>query len=289
MNLMLTEVGGTEVWTHTMMKELERRGHNVSVWATQSRPFSYKFDKNLIDQRPADIYDLAIINHLPCYEAARHLSCPKIYTSHSAQEVVEMYEAYPDDDSVIKVAATRQIQRERGGHYIPNPIDLKTFTRKMPTHDEIRTVLYLRKADGSADEIVREACEGFHLIMSSGKDENVSELINRADIVITLGRGILEAIACGRNVVSADRRAWMNKMQGAGYIDAAEHETLEQHRLSGWDDLKTFDAESLRAEVLKYDPQMGERLRAKIEPYDVRKVVDQYLELVDGRVPTAIR
>ena len=83
--------------------------------------------------------------------------------------------------------------------------------------------------------------------------------MNSVDLVISLGRGAYEAMACGRPVVVADVRG------GDGYLHPDFVWEWRKNNLSGRYNKHTVDADWLAGEILKYEPHHGEMLRSYIE------------------------
>jgi len=195
--------------------------------------------------------DRYFINHLPCFAMLPKGLKNVVYTSHS-----KIYDEERFPENVKRVAVSKEIADFYGGgiEVINQPVDFERFKRK-PVNDKLTNILYLSHPDYScALPVIREACEGYNLITLDKPVFEIENLIYQADLVITIGRGCYESLACGRNVISADYRAgWMDGVKGGGMITEGNFEYLLETNLSGRGAPIEFAVDSLRKELEKYD------------------------------------
>ena len=103
---------------------------------------------------------------------------------------------------------------------------------------------------------------------------NVEDYINDADIVIGLGRGALEAMACKRIVLVHDYNG------GDGLITPHNLEALQRRNFSGRTNRIAFDVEGLASEIAAYNPDMVDAVFDLVRrDYDIDIVARQYLNL----------
>lgn len=269
-NTSLNHFYGTETWTLAMAKELSKL-HDVKVFTFRPGKMAEKVSEfaEVVTEMPQD-GDFYIVNHNDCYPLVPK-DKPMVYTSHGRFGV----ELFPDGD-FPKVGVTEEVAHENP--IIRNGIDCERFFSKRPLSKKLETVLYLSHPHyGQAKEIVREACQGLKLITIEEERFDIETLINEADLVITLGRGILESLACERNVISADWRAgWMETLSGGGMITEENFDSLKTHSFSGRNKPIIFTAERLKEEFQKYDSERS--LRHKIiDEFDITKQCQKYL------------
>ena len=81
---------------------------------------------------------------------------------------------------------------------------------------------------------------------------NIADEINKADLVVSLGRGCLEAMACGRPVVIFDKRRYMDQM-GDGYLTSENFGMFIKNNCSGRYSKKTMTVDNLVEEFKKYN------------------------------------
>ena len=81
----LAQLGGSETWTYTMAKELQRMGYEVGVFTHEKGVVSDMLG-DLMDYSPSG-YDLALINHNSCLGVDAKF---KIFTSHGTVPVADI-------------------------------------------------------------------------------------------------------------------------------------------------------------------------------------------------------
>ncbi|MGD8215859.1 hypothetical protein [Aestuariimicrobium sp. Y1814] len=141
-------------------------------------------------------------------------------------------------------------------------MDLDQFAERAPVGERPARALFLSNKQGAARQLIEEACRlaGLELRVVGGATavDDPVEALNWADVVFSIGRGVIEAMACNRNVFVLD-------LYGAkGYVN---HENVERMRMdsySGLLDSSWPDAETLAAQLLAgYDPAL--RMRSYVE------------------------
>lgn len=270
MNILLTNYilggqTGSETWTATLQTKLERAGHTVHTATDAS---------NL-----PDVYDLAIVNHNTCLATTKHLSCKKIFTSHGVIPDLEQ----PVEGADIYVSVSEEVQanlKAKGfdSVVIRNGIDCAKFQSTKPVNNTLTRVLFSSNYPGTARLKVKLACEQlgiqFETIGGSFKTNNVLEAINRADLVVGLGRTAYEAMACERNVLIYDYNG------GDGLATPKTLVEYRKHNCSGRYNRHDYTVEDIKDLLLQYDPELGKGLRDYIlENNNMEIVAKQYLEL----------
>jgi hypothetical protein len=254
----LERLGGSETWVYTMAQELKRRGYQVGVY-TKVKGYVSDLLKDLIDDNPKD-YDLALINHNTCLDVDAKY---KIFTSHGTVPELER----PIEGADYYVAVNENVAEKYNLEtIIKNPIDTELFKPITEIKDKPETIL----------AITEEKLDlPYNVIYPDRHTMNMPELINKADIVISLGRGCLEAMSCGRPVITYDKRPYW-EARGDGYLD-------DLGKLKGnvaGEYLRTDI--KLEEEIKKYKKEDGKINREYIlENHDVRKIVDKYLEIYE--------
>jgi glycosyltransferase involved in cell wall biosynthesis len=263
---------GSETWTYTMAKYLSRK-HDVKILTQNPGLLSDKVDfcPVITKYEPCD---LAIVNHKPM-RAMIPVGVPVIYTSHSVFHDVEKY----PDDTVIKAAPSFEIADIYADKYdvtvIYQPVDMERF-KPSPINDKPKDILYLCNPNyARGADFVKEAFKGYNVLTIDKPVFNIEDYIKQADVVVSLGRGIYEALAMGRNVISGDWRCYMKGFEGAGMITDDNFSRLLLHNLSGRADPVKFTPDTLRAELDKYDP---DRI-IDMTPFNAETIADNYLTL----------
>ena len=169
---------------------------------------------------------------------------------------------------------------------IQNGIDVNRFNCKKPVHTDIKKILSLCKSD-TANDVIKRICSdvGVECECMYGKEVfNVEDKINDADVVIGVGRSLLDAMACGRPVVSFDDRFYFKtRMLGYGYITPNEYKYYDVDSFTANSIGKTLNKLELAKEIFeKYDPKDGEMNRQYIiKNLSIKKTVDEYLALYE--------
>ena len=248
----LAQFGGTESWTLTMTRELIRQGHDVGVF-THHKGVVSNLLKDHLDDYPQD-YDLALINHNSC----RHIKAKKrIFTSHGWVPELEHPPAGFDE----YVAVSENVSKKWDiPLIIKNPVDTELYKPAEPIGETP-----LRRLAITSHPL------NMNCFYPTRVEETMPELMKKADLVITAGRGVLEAMSTARNVVVYDKRPGLG-MCADGYLQLPI-----TGNVGGEYKLKTIN---LDVEIAKYKQEHGERNRDYIlEHHDVKKIVEQYLNL----------
>jgi glycosyltransferase involved in cell wall biosynthesis len=286
---MMNGYTGSETWVYTMATELLRMGYDVTVFTRQPGKMSAKLHCDVIVKK-TDLFnqkfDLCLCNHRSCF-ALLPKDLFTIFTGHSYFLPIEQFPVNPSAD--CSVAVTEEIAEKASKYYkddiqiIRNGIDCERF-KPTKVNDTLQNILYLsspRYRNGQGEEIVKKACEGYNFKTIPAEVFEIEELIDWSDLVISLGRGLLEGMAAGKNVLSGDwRNGWMTGFKGAGMITLANFNEMKTHAFSGRNNLKTFDAQSLREEFKLYHPERGWHFRQRIlREFNAEDTIQEYLDI----------
>lgn len=247
----LEQMGGTETWVLTMARYLSTFC-DVGVF-THHKGFVSDLLKDFIDDDPKD-YDLALINHNTCIDVDAKF---KIFTSHGTEPSLEK----PMQGCDIYVGVNEAVaDRHRLEYVIKNPIDTKRFKPTHPLNDEPKKVL-----DISTGHFPGEA------IKPSRTNDNMPELINQADLVVSMGRGALEAMSCGRPVIT-----WDSKINWGARGDGYLYPPIYGYTAGPYFKRKI----NWKEELSKYNPKDGKKNREYIlKHHAVQLIAQEYLDL----------
>lgn len=278
-NLFLDLFCGTETWCFAVAMELKRRGHEVFVYTPLCGKIYKEFEKNGIHLVTSGSFDLILDNHNQTDTSK--FKGPIIHTCHGI-----INEERPMKGAV-NVAVTEVASKKwKVEHIIHNGIDINRFICKCPIHSSIEKVLSLCKSD-TANDVLRKICSdiGVEFECMYGKEVfNVEDKINEADVVVGVGRSLLDAMACGRPVVSFDDRFYYKtRMLGYGYITPDKYKYYDLDSFTASYTEKTLNKLELAKEIFgKYDPKDGEVNRQYIiDNLSIKKTVDEYLALYE--------
>ena len=277
----LYALGGSETWIYTMAKEFERQGHSVDIYTREEGELSELLGSKKLNELE-ESYDLILVNHNTCLKDIKNIRGFKIFTSHGIFPPLEQVEVGAD----AYVGISQEIvdfNKDKGYdlELIHNPVDCCRFSNRKPINKEIKNVLSLGKTE-EANEIIREACYdlGINFVSCRGKFD-IENAINDADLVVTLGRGAYEAMACGRPVIVFDWRHYLGKALGDGYVDATNRDKFLYNNLSGRYSDKEFDKDDLIRELKKYDyKQSDDNREFSKKTFSSKKIAQQYLDIL---------
>lgn len=276
-NLYLDDFGGTEMWCYTMAKELIKRGHRVDVYTPKAGKIFNEIAKLGVGLSYGGDYDLILDNH-------NQVNTDKfkgfiIHTCHGIINEERPMKNVINVGTSIKVAEYWKLNT-----IIQNGIDVNRFYCKKPINKYIKKVLSLCKSN-TANDILNKICSSIGVEFESmyGKELfNIEDKINEADIVIGVGRSLLDAMACGRPVVSFDDRYYFKiRMLGYGYITPDKYKYYDIDSFTANSVGKTLNKLQLAKEIFeKYDIKDGELNRQYIiNNLSIEKTVDKYIEL----------
>lgn len=285
-NHALDAPGGTETWTETMATELVDRGHEVEIFTLRKGRMSDRMPCPVRDRLPYDNYDLFLVNHNPCLGLVSRKSGPKVFTSHGPTHGLER----PVSGADLYVAVSEEVRDTNPEMFttvIRQPIDMRKF-RPAPALPIDRGVLVMTKNIDAA-HLAMAACKraGLTAEMIHYQDRPIFEtweFIATSGLVISSGRGILEALACGRPAYCLNH--FQGRFFGDGWVTEEKLLAMQRKNYSGRaTDRDLGDADLIAQELdtgwakmaSEWSPAWGP---AWIEQHhDVRDICDQYMAL----------
>lgn len=278
-NLYIDSFRGSENWCYAMASELIRRGHQVDIYSPRLGKFFNEFEKIGCKFSKEGNYDLILENH-----NVLNRNKFKGFIIHTCHGIVK--EEKPMS-GVLNVAVANSAAKHWGiDIVIPNGIDCIRMKSNNNLNQNIKKVLSLCMSD-TANDVLKTICSDMEVEFESlyGKFVfNVEDKINSADIVVGVGRSLLDAMACGRPVVSFDdRNYYKTRMLGYGYITPDKFDKYLKDSWTGNAEQKTLSKLDLAKEIfVKYNPLDGEVNRKFVlENYSIDKTVDLYLAIYD--------
>jgi glycosyltransferase involved in cell wall biosynthesis len=285
-NQELARTGGSENFTYAMIEELLRLNHDVEYFT-----FAKGKDKNGVSQRIESLgvpfmrqkeYDLILASG---NNAVRHLSpCGFVIdTMHGVLPDVEEPSVFAD--LYVSVSPyIRDYYREQGfqSKVIMNGINCKRFRpfEGKELNKQLTKVLSLCQGDES-NKFIAHCCKkigvGFKKLDKLVDNKwDIENDINDADLVVGIGRSLYDGMACGRAVISYDKRSYRDKgHEGDGYLTKDNIHKSMYRNCTG---TSAFTEEQFIAELRKYNPDDGHDMRAiALEALNVEKTVQEYL------------
>src|SRR4051794_30424806 len=209
----LVAFSGSETYLLTVAQQLERLGHDVSAFVHKTGDMTdVARERGLhVIESAADLparCDAVLAQDAPmAYELAdRYPAVPRVYVAHSAEFLLQSPPQLPEICQAVVVLNDRVRRRVEALAERPpvvrlrQPIDLDRFGRLTRSSKEARRVLVLGNSQGGARHEQLERCcrrLGMSVTLAGRFGELTPEPeteIRRADIVVGIGRCIVEAM-----------------------------------------------------------------------------------------------
>jgi len=163
-----------------------------------------------------------------------------------------------------------------------NLIDSQKFCQYKPIHHKpMKAIVLSNKIDKNHEETIRKACADLEIncrFVGLGygivEQDRLPFEINEADIVFSLGRGVMEAMLCGRIPIVYDYSG------GDGMVTPDNFHELKQYNFSGRRYGKQFSVQELKDEIKRYDPSFAVVLRdLAMNEYDAHHRIDDLIKI----------
>jgi len=278
----LSTLGGTETYTYTLIEELKKRlKFNIEYFTFQKGLISERIENDLdVTFMSKNKYDFILANHNTCIDHLYERGFI-IQTCHGIFPDLEQ----PSFRADGYVSISQEVQRHLAikGFYsiiILNGINLERFKISNPVSKTVKTLLSLCHSS-EANDFLEEICMTQKIkFIKAYKYENplwdIEKVINKADIVVGLGRSAYEAMACGRPVIIYDKRKYFESY-GDGYIKDFLGFSLH-FNCSGRYTKNSMNRECVQLEIEKYNSEDSNFFRLFAEKnLDIKNIVDEYL------------
>lgn len=277
----LQTTGGTESYTYAIIIDLLKKGHYVEYFTFEKGEISDKIEALGVKFRKKIFYDLILANH---YTVVDHLHKRGfiIQTCHGIHNDLE--KPSPKADAYVAISYEVQEYLLKQGiksSLILNGIDCNRFTSKRDLFPKLNTVLSLCQSE-EANKTIQKACTAINVdfIKANKYIENtwfIEDIINKADLVIGIGRSLYDAMACGRAIISYDSRSY-SKSLGDGYLNNENiHQSL-RYNCSGRYSQKEFSFQDIITEINKYNPADGIYLREfALQNLNIEIITQKYI------------
>jgi glycosyltransferase involved in cell wall biosynthesis len=290
-NHWLKKLGGSETFTYTLAGELYDRGHDVHLFTNEPGMVSTRICGDFNIPRVSDPrtrkYDFVLANHNTCVKEVYPTKTHMVQTCHGTTPRLEQPSSLAD----AWVAISEEIRdhlAEMGfeSDVIRNGINCDRFKPVQKLNAKPKTVLSLSHSQELNDKLkpIFES-KGIHFgALNKFKNPvwNVEDFINAADMVISLGRGAYEAMACGRPVIVLDHRPYQ-EMIGDGLITEKNIYKLLYYNCSGRAYRNKDIAQIIDFALSNYKPSLGDWCREfALENLNIKHQVSKYINLYEN-------
>lgn len=289
-NHWLKKAGGSETFTYTMATELARRGYQIELLTLVPGVISKRIKKATgarIHTTSTTIpsCDLALVNHRTCVQEIRGKGiAPIIQTCHGTTPSLEQPEAGADYYVAIsqEVAGHMAKKGKPADAIIHNGVDLARFNIDKPLNRRARFALSLAHSE-EGNQIIAQGCADARIkLITHNKHKNprwdIENVMNQVDIVITLGRGAYEALACGRNVAVWDKRPYQAGM-GDGMITPENIDEILETNCSGRKYRLPLTRNNVAKSLTEYNPDAEAQRAIAKQRFNMADALDKYLAL----------
>lgn len=284
------DLSGVPTFTLTMYEKLTKKGHNVVVYS----PVGGKLENQINTVENVDELkkpDIILAQSNICAEdlKKRFPEIPLVFYSHGLLPDMEQPPKFKCDwyfainTEVQNNLISKGVDKSKIT-IIRDFIDTNRFISKKPINKKLSNVLFISNYKKWKNfKTIRDACNILGVNLSCfgspyGRSYKIEDEINKADLVISWGRGILEAMSTSRAVLSFD------KQEGDGYITTETYFKARENNFSGRVYKYNFDANSLAQEMSKYNANDGITNRNLIEKYhsaslEVDEILKQFFRI----------
>jgi len=295
------DYGGSELFTLNLAKELKNSGHEITVFTLIPGKVSDEIEKLGIGvATEAEVlknknFDIIHVQHnSTAAMVSRYFpNVPRIYMCHGTVPRLEQPPGMVFDKYFAVSESTRNhlIKKHKieGKNVVivRNWIDMEKFSEKKSVRQKPEKLLVINNHFfGKNRKIIADACRKSgidfeHIGMPDRPVRDVENYINEADIVISVGRGALEAMACGRNVIPFDISG------GEEMVTEENFMQLVKYNFSGKCQKVRYGSERLVQELKKYDPRRGKKLRDLVMRENnkdniIRFILEQYQKCIEA-------
>ena len=283
-NRFLSNPGGSENYTYAIIEELVRLNHDVEYFT-----FLRDKNKNSVSQRIESLgvpfmqhkeYDLILAggNNIVRYLSQFGFVIDII---HGILPGVEEPSALADlYVSVSPYIHNYYLKRGFQSKVIMNGINCNRFRPIKELNKQLTNVLSLCQSDDSNRFIAhccKKLCVGFKKLDKYVDNKwDIENDINEADLIVGIGRSLYDGMACGRTVISYDKRSYRDKgHEGDGYLTKENIFLSMQRNCTG---TRAFNTDEFITELRKYKPEDGNDMRnIALDKLNIEKIVQEYL------------
>lgn len=268
---------GSELFTVELAQLLTEHGHEVYIYSPVTE-LAVGSEVVITDdlQSIANIdFDIIHAQHNITALLARSVfpNVPIVYMSHGILPSIEQPPSVPIGVALY-IAVSEEVQDNLVNNHnidvdkvkiVCNAVDTEKYHSFKPVNKELKNILVVSNHYSSevrfniTEAAKRVGANVRHIGLPHNVAKDVAKEINKADLVVTLGRGVLEACACERNVLVYD-------IHGLdGMVDEGSFHKLRTKNFSGRFYAKQCSPQDILQEFKKYDLASGVKLRSIVK------------------------
>ena len=287
-NRLADRPGGSEWHAYELCLALMRNGCTVSAYSPKLGWFSDRLKEQgvkVYSHPPHDSFDLILASHTSTIN--------KIDRSKTKGKLVQIcHGVYPELEQPLQKADMHvAISDEVNAHLkskgfksevILNGVDHSKFKPS----ESGSGILSLCQGE-FANSMIKEACDSIGVELTimnkyKGYSYNLHEIIPKYELVISIGRGAYEAMACNKKLIVLDSRIYVNKNEciGDGIATLTNLPEFVKKNCSGRYSLNTYSAEEIKSLIEESLQKENPRLREfSLENLDIDKQASKYMSL----------
>lgn len=290
---------GSETFTYQMVKSLQEKGMKVFLYSPflagqilkETQKLKIPLTDNLKDYKK-EKFDLIHCHHnLTSILVRRYFpSTPLIYLMHGPQVFLEQAPEFIKfnyyggvSEEIYKILEKKNIDKKKI-FLFPNSVDTKRFRPSRAISVKPAKLLVLsHRVSRKFEETVLKLGQRLDLKVSFAGSQRalfkIEEEINKADLVISLGRGIIESLSCGRAALVFGHDNLLYSF-GDGMVTGQNIKKLARKNFSGRTKKITFNLENLEEEIQRYHPSMGKFNRQYVlAHFDIEKNIERLIRI----------
>lgn len=288
----LDTIGGSETYAYTLIEELKRRKFKVEL-ACGSNRFGIMSKKiyqnfgifpNSFDKNP----DVCFINHTSTIKKVLDSKIDSNFIfqiCHGTVPSLEQPFGKPIKKyiSISEEVSNHLVTKGFSSDIIVNGINTDRFA---PTfvNKKVKNILSLSQSERFNHFLSKICLKNDWVFKSHNKFKNpvfeIENLINEADLVISLGRGAYESMSCGKNVLVADWRPYQDPLMD-GLITPDNVNEMIRFNCSGRRFKKQVTEETITEEIKKFDHKFCEINRSyALDNLNIKTQTEKMLNLI---------
>jgi hypothetical protein len=265
--------GGMETYTQSVAQELMRLGHQTSIFTPRGGTMAELTRRQAIpvldrEELPDSCDAVLAQDAATALELkARYPEAVRVLVAHSRDHVLHEVPQLPEvcHGVVVLNDRVRRWVEARAWHprltRLRQPIVLSRYSDLEPPRPKPRRVLVMTNyVGGPRGQLIQEACreagyEASWIGTTTRPSASPEHALAEADIVIGLGRSVLEAMAAGR-------AAYVYGVLGGGcWVTPRSYPQLEADGFAGLTDIRPVTAARMASELRGWRADMGEANR----------------------------